>query len=157
MSSVADHKREPLHHSGRQAATTAQQPSFARLVESAVVVSWVALFSGDKSGIVHVDCRFGDQNEVEHLTIWVATERGEWRHAGEYSVSRSKRSLPGMSFKNGYRAEKLSSTLNTILAHQHSFVPLPNPGRDGLIEIGEPTPSQRRMAESTIASMLQSL
>ena len=126
-------------------------------MKSAIVVSWVDLFSGDKSGTVHVDCRFGDENAVEHLMIWVATERGEWRLAGEYSMSRAKRSFAGMSFESGYRSEKLSCTLATILGHQHSFVPLPNQGRDGLIEIEKPTPHERRMAESTIASMLRSL
>jgi hypothetical protein len=158
MSSVTEHKRERLHDSERRTSSKAQKRgSFALLVKSAVVVSWVDLFSGDKSGTVHVDCRFGDENVVEQLTIWVATERGEWRLVGEYSMSRAKKSTPGLSFESGYRSDKLSCTLDTILEHQHSFAPLPNAGRDGLIEIEEPTPHRRRMAESTITSMLRSL
>ncbi len=158
MSSVTAQKREPLHDSERRTSSKAQKRgSFALLVKSAVVVSWVELFSGDKSGTVHVDCRFGDENAVDHLMIWVATERGEWRLVGEYSMSRAKKSTPGLSFESGYRSEKLSCTLDTILEHQHSFAPLPNAGRDGLIEIEEPTPHQRRMAESTITSILRSL
>lgn len=158
MSSEADPKQELLHHAGQRTFTkTHQRRSFARLVKSAIVVSWVELFSGDKSGTVHVDCRFGGENAVEHLMIWVATERGEWRLAGEYSMSRAKKSFPGLSFESGYRSKKLARTLDSIFEHQHSFAPLPNPGRDGLIEIEEPTPHERRMAESAITSMLRSL
>ena len=158
MSSVMYRKRELLHDSERRTSSKAQKRgSFALFVKAAVVVSWVDLFSGNKSGTVHVDCRFGDEHVVEHLTVWVATERGEWRLAGEYSMSRARKSIPGLSFESGYRSEKLSCTLDTILEHQHSFAPLPNPGRDGLIEIEEPTPHGRRMAESTITSMLRSL
>src|SRR5690242_2020420 len=158
MSSVTDHKRKPLHDSERRTSSKAQRRgSFALFVKAAVVVSWVDLFSGDKAGTVHVDCRFGDENAVEHLTIWVATERGEWRLAGEYSRSRAKKSITRMTFENSYHSEKLACTLDTILEHQHSFAPLPNPGRDGLIEIEQPTPRERRMAESAIASMLRSL
>ena len=120
-------------------------------------MSWADLISGGQSGVVHVDCRFDDENAVEHLTIWVATERGEWRLAGEYSLSRAKKSLTGMTFESSYRSEKLACTLGTILAHQQSFAPLPNPGRDGLIEIELPTTGDKRIAESTITSMLRSL
>ena len=147
MSSVADQKSSKAQQRG----------SFALLVKSAVIVSWLDLFSGDKSGTVQVDCRFGDENAVEHMTIWVATERGEWRLAGEYSLTRGKKSSSGMSFDSRYYSEKLSGTLDTILEHQQSFTPLPNPGRDGLIEIEEPTARDRQMAASTIASMLRFL
>lgn len=158
MSGVADHKRKLSHELGRRVSTkTQQRRSFARLLKSAVVMSWTDLISEGQSGTVHVDCRFGDENAVDHLTIWVATERGEWRLAGEYSMSRAKKSLTGMSFESSYRSEKLGCTLDTILEHQHSFAPLPNPGRDGLIEVEQPTTRERRMAESTIASMLRSL
>jgi hypothetical protein len=156
MTSVADQKRR-LHLPNRRASTDAQQQSFARLLKSAVVMNWTDFISEGQSGVVHVDCRFGDEEEVDHLTIWVATERGEWRLAGEYSKSRTKKSLSGMSFEGGYRSEKLACTLDTIFEHQHSFAPLPNPGRDGLIEVEQPTSRERRIAETTIASMLRSL
>lgn len=158
MSRVMDHKRRLLHDSERRTSSKEQKRgSFALYVKAAVVGSWVDFFSGDQSGTVHVDCRFGNENVVEHLTIWVARERGEWRLAGECSTARTKKTIPGSSFESGYRSEKLSCTLDTILEHQHSFAPLPNPGRDGLIEIEGPTSHERRMAESTITSMLRSL
>ena len=157
MSGVADHKRKLAHELRKRVSTkTLQRRSFARLLKSAVIMSWTDLFCDGQSGTVHMDCRFGNENAVEHLTIWAATERGEWRLAGEYSRSRAKKSI-GMIFENSDRSEKLACTLDTILEHQHSFTPLPNPGRDGLIEIEQPTPRQRRMAESAIASMLRSL
>jgi len=157
MSSVTDHKRKLLHDSERRTSSKQKRGSFALFVKAAVVVSWMDLFSGDQSGTVHVDCRFGNENVVEHLTIWVASEPEEWRLAGECSMSRTKKSIPGFGFESGYRSEKLSCTLDTILEHQHSFAPLPNPGRDGLIEIEGPTSHERRVAESTITSMLRSL
>ena len=160
MNGVADHKRKPAHELGgpkRLSTNTLQRPSFARLLKSAVIMSWTDLICDGQSGTVHVDCRFGDENAVEHLTIWVATERGEWRLAGEYSRSRAKKSVTRMTFENSHHSEKLACTLDTILEHQHSFAPLPNPGRDGLIEIEQPTPRERRMAESAIASMLRLL
>lgn len=158
MSGVADHKRKPAPALGRQVSTkTLQRRSFARLLKSAVIMSWTDLICDGQSGTVHVDCRFGDENAVEHLTIWVATQRGEWRLAGEYSLSRAKKSLTGMSFEGSYRSEKLACALDTIVKHQQSFAPLSNPGRDGLIEVEPPTPRERRRAGSAIASMLRSL
>jgi len=62
-----------------------------------------------------------------------------------------------MTFEGGYRSEKLAGTLDTIFEHQHSFAPLPNPGRDGLIEVEQPTSRERRIAEDAIASLLRSL
>jgi len=150
MTSVADQPN-------RRASTDAQPQSFARLLKSAVVMNWTDFISEGQSGVVHVDCRFGNEQEVDHLTIWVATERGEWRLAGEYSKSHTKKSVSGMSFQGGYRSEKLACTLDTIFGHQHSFAPLPNPGRDGLIEVEQPTSRERRIAEDAIASMLRSL
>ena len=158
MSGVADNKRKlPLDWGRRASTKTPLRRSLARLLKSAVVMSWTDLIADGQSGIVHVDCRFGDKNAIDHLTIWVATQRGEWRLAGEYSMSRAKKSIAGMSFESSYRSEKLACTLDMILEHQNSFAPLPNLGRDGLIEVEQPTLRERRIAESTIASMLRSL
>ena len=158
MTGVADNKRKlPLDWGRRASTKTPLRRSLARLLKSAVVMSWTDLIADGQSGIVHVDCRFGEENAVEHLTIWVATQRGEWRLAGEYSLSRAKKLIAGMSFENIYCSEKLACTLDTILEHQNSFAPLPNPGRDGLIEVEQPTPREIRTAESAIASMLRSL
>ena len=68
MSRVMDHKRRLLHDSERRTSSKEQKRgSFALYVKAAVVVSWVDFFSGDQSGTVHVDCRFGNENAVEHL------------------------------------------------------------------------------------------
>jgi hypothetical protein len=158
MIGIVDHKRRFSDHSDERVSTNTQQrQSFACLLRSAVVMNWTDLIADGQSGVVHVDCRFGDEDEVVHLTVWVATERGEWRLAGEYSKSRTKKSPTGMSFEGRYRSEKLACTLDTILEHQHCFAPLPNPGRDGLIEVEQPTSREKRMAESAIASMCRSL
>jgi hypothetical protein len=157
MSSIVDPKRRLSYPPNRRAATDAPQHSFARLLKSAVVINWTDLISAGQSGVVHVDCRFGDAEGVDHLAIWVATERGEWRLAGEYSQSHAKRSVTGMKFEGEYRSERLACTLDTIFEHQHSFAPLPNAGRDGLIEVEQPTSRERWVAENAIASMLRSL
>jgi hypothetical protein len=84
-------------------------------------MNWTDLISADQSGVIHVDCCFGDEQEVERLRIWVATARGEWRLAGEYCYPRSRKLLTGMNFEGGYRSEKLASTLDTLFEHQHCF------------------------------------
>jgi hypothetical protein len=156
MTSVADKRAPSLPPKGR-ASSHAQQQSFSCLLKAAVVMNWTDFISEGQSGEVQVDCRFGDEQEVDHLTMWVATERGEWQLAGVYSKSHTKKSLGGMSFEGGCRSERLACTLDTIFEHQHSFAPLPNPGRDGLIEVQQPTSRERRIAEATIALMLRSL
>ena len=156
MTSVADKRALSQPPKGR-APSHVQQQSFGRLLKAAVVMNWTDFISERECGVVHVDCRFGDDEGVDHLTIWVATERGEWRLAGEYSKSHTKKSLSGMTFEGGYPSEKLACTLDTIFEHQHSFAPLPNPGRDGLIEVEQPTSRERRIAEDAIASLLRSL
>jgi hypothetical protein len=158
MSSVADHKAIISHSQTRRTPTDApQRQSFSRLLKSAVVMNWTDFISEGQSGVVHVDCCFGDEQELNRLRIWVATEPGEWRLAGEYSTPRLKKSPMGMNFEGGFRSEKLARTLDTLFEHQHSFAPLPNPGRDGLIEVEQPTSRGKRMAEGVIASMLRSL
>lgn len=159
MISIVDQKRRFSDRSNHRASTNApQRQSFARLLKSAVVMNWTELIAAGKSGVVQVDCRFGEDDEVVHLTVWVATERGEWRHAGEYSMSKRARKSPnGVSFDSGAACEKLAGTLDAILEHQASFVPLRNQGRDGLIEVEQPTTRERRMAETLIASTLGAL
>jgi hypothetical protein len=55
----------------------------------------------------------------------------------------------GVRFENGYQSEGLARILEFVMQHQNSFVPPPNLGRQGLLQI--PTPTEKESAAGAIA------
>ena len=54
----------------------------------------------------------------------------------------------GVRFENGYQSEELARILEFVMQHQDSFVPPPNLGRQGLLQI--PTPTEQESTDAAI-------
>jgi hypothetical protein len=113
--------------------------SLDQLLESAVVQSCPDLMKNATSGSLHLEYIFAPDNSVDSLKLWSSTIRGQWNLVCEYWMSSSAVRDKGIHFQVGFRSEDLSHTLEFIMQHQGIFLPSPNLGRAGLLQIQVPT------------------
>jgi hypothetical protein len=132
-----------------------ERPSLDRILECSVVLSWADLIQITESGLVHVDYGFGPGDSIEYLKLWSSTTRGQWNLVCEYWMSASQFHASGIHFENGYKSDNLAHTLGLIMEHQNAFVPSPNLGRNGLLQIQQPTQKERTDAGSSMAGAFE--
>jgi hypothetical protein len=132
-----------------------QRHSLDRILECAVMLSWADLIRVNQSGLIHLDYGFGPGDSISYLKLWSSTIRGQWNLACEYWMSPSKFHAGGIHFENGYNSVNLARTLELIMQHQIAFVASPNLGRNGLLQIQEPTQEQKSAAHSSMASAFE--
>jgi hypothetical protein len=123
--------------------------SLERALESAIIVSWTDLMHGDQTGLIHIEYGFAPTGTLEYLKVWSSIARGHWLLACEYWMSANTFHRIGVRFENGYQSEGLARILEFVMQHQNSFVPPPNLGRQGLLQI--PTPTEKESAAAAIA------
>lgn len=121
-------------------------PQLDRLLEAAVIVSWPELIADGASGSVHVEYDFGPHGEVIFLRVWLSETGGVWYLVCSCSGSRGR----CLQFENGYASERLAETLNFAMHHQNIFPPSPNLGRQGLLQIANPSEKERANATALI-------
>lgn len=114
-----------------------------RILEAAVIVSWPELMAESESGSVHVEYDFGPRGEVTFLRIWLSETRGVWHLVCSYCASTSGLRNRSIQFDNGYASERLAETLEVAMRHQDIFLPPPNLGRQGLLQITPPSEKER--------------
>ncbi len=125
-----------------------------RLLESAVVQSWPDLMKDATSGSLHLEYAFAPDNSLDYLMIWSSKSPGEWDLVCDYWMSSLASNTKGIHFRNGFRSEDLSRTLEFIMQHQRTFSPLPNLGRKGLLQIQLPTGEETRAAAKLLSDAL---
>jgi hypothetical protein len=125
--------------------------SLDRLLESAVVQSWPDLMQNATSGLLHLEYVFAPDNSLDSLKLWSSTVWGQWNLVCEYWMSSSAFHDKGIHFKDGFQSEDLSHTLEFIMQHQHTFSPLPNLGRTGLLQIQVPTGGEPQAAATSLS------
>jgi hypothetical protein len=111
-------------------------------LESAIVVSWTDLMRGLPAGLIHIEYGFNTTGTVDYLKILSSVSRGHWLVACEYWMAGSTSHPAGISFENGYQSQGLARILQSVMAHQSSFVAPPNLGRERLLQIPTPTPEE---------------
>jgi hypothetical protein len=119
-----------------------------RVLEAAVVVTWPDLIAVGDSGIVHLEYDFGARGNITFLQVWLSQTRGVWHLV--YSYFGSTFDQRGIQFENGYRSPRLAETLNSVMHHQDAFLPPPNLGRPGLLQITTPSEKERVAAAISI-------
>lgn len=129
--------------------------SLDRILECTVVLSWADLVQANESGVIHIDYGFGAGDSIEYLRLWLSTTRGYWNLACEYWMSPSTLHASGIRFQNGYKSNDLPYTLDLIMQHQNAFVASPDVGRNGLLQIQQPTQEQRSAAGSSMAEAFE--
>ena len=118
------------------------------ILESAIVVSWPDLSRGTHAGLVHIEYAFAPTGALDYMKVWISISRGHWLLACEYWMSANTFHGVGVRFENGYQSEELARILEFVMQHQDSFVPPPNQGRQGLLQI--PTPTEKESAAAAI-------
>jgi len=121
-----------------------------RILESAVVVSWVDLMRGAEIGLIHVEYGFAPTGTLDYLKVWSSITRGHWLLACEYWMSANTFHEAGVRFDNGYASEGLAHILESVMQHQNSFALPPNLGRQGLLQISTPTAEESAKAAARI-------
>jgi hypothetical protein len=124
--------------------------SLERTLESAVIVSWADLMHEAQTGLIHIEYGFARIGTLDYLKIWSSLTRGHWLLACEYWMSESTFHGAGIRFDNGYESEGLSNILERVMQHQTSFVLPENLGRQGLLQIPNPTEEDCSTAEEWI-------
>lgn len=116
-----------------------EKQSLERILESAIVVSWVDLIRGCQTGLIHVEYGFAPMGTLDYLKVWSSLTRGHWLLACEYWMSETTFHGAGVRFDNGYESEGLAHILELVMRHQSEFALPTNLGRQGLLQISTPT------------------
>jgi hypothetical protein len=125
--------------------------SLDRILESAVMSGWQDLMKDTKSGFLLLEYAFAPDSSLDYLKLWSSKVRGHWHLAA------SALHVKGIHFEDGFRSESLTQTLEFIIQHQSAFVASPNHGRNGRLQIQQPTHDQRDVAEVSVARAFESL
>ena len=124
--------------------------SLDRILESAVILGWPDLMKGAKSGLLHLEYAFAPDSSLDYLKLWSSTVRGHWHLACEYWMSASAFHGKGIHFKDGFRSEGLTQTLEFVMQHQQAFSSSPDFGRTGLLQIQVPTEEESATAAESV-------
>ena len=134
-----------------------ESQSLARVLESAVVVSWADLMRGAQAGLVHIEYGFAAGGTLDYLKFWSSITRGHWLLTVEYWASPSKSHSTGVHFENGYESDALKHILNSVMQHQSNFSLPVNLGRQGLLQVAAPTQQESVLASVLVNETLDSL
>jgi len=129
---------------------SARDKNMDSLLESAVVSSWADLAHTTENLSIHIEYDFTQSGTLDHLQVWSSQTRGCWSLVCTYWMSASELHSEGLQFENGYKSERLASTLELLMQHQYAFAPPPNLGRQGLLQLSNPTPRECQTAASLV-------
>lgn len=128
-----------------------QRVEIARVLESAVVLSWKDLLHPSKEGLVHVEYGTAPEPSLQYLKVWLATTRGTWDLICEYWMSCGSSRVPaaGLTFSKGYYSADLALMLEQMMQHHDGF-PNSLSGESGvnLIQVHSPTERDRVKARA---------
>jgi len=124
--------------------------SLDRMLKSAVIQSWPDLMNGVTAGSLHLEYAFTPDNSLDYLMLWSSKFRGEWDLVCDYWLSTFAPHKKGIHFKNGFQSVDLAHTLEFIMQHQHTFPPLPSPGRTGMLQVQAPSGEESQAAAKSL-------
>ncbi len=133
-----------------------QNQSLERIFESAIVVSWEDLINA-QNGLIHIKYGFAADGTLEHIAVWSSLVRGHWFLVCDYWMSASKFHGAGIHFENGYQSETLAHILEVLMQHQDRFALVPNLGREGLLQVPNPTHEESVDAASSMSEVFDGL
>lgn len=127
-----------------------ENQSLERILESAVVVTWVDLMRGAQNGLIHIEYGFTPSGTLDCLQVWSSITRGHWLLACEYWMSASTLHVTGVRFNNGYQSGGLAHILESVMQHQTIFALPANLGRRGSLQISTPTEEESKAATAYV-------
>ena len=120
------------------------------LLESAVVSSWEDLARTAQDLLIHIEYDFTPSGTIDHLQVWSSERRGYWSLVCTYWMSASELHGKRVQFENGYKSERLASTLELLMQNQYAFALPRNLGRQGLLQVSNPTSQECQTAASLV-------
>lgn len=132
-----------------------ERQSLERILEFAVVASWIDLMRDAQAGLVQIEYDFAAGGTLDYLKIWSSISRGHWLLAVEYWMTPSKSHSTGIHFENGYESDTLKHFLDLAMQHQTDFSLPVDRGRQGLLQIATPTQQERVVASALIQETLR--
>jgi hypothetical protein len=121
------------------------------MLESAVVLGWSDLSQAQESHSMQMEYGFGAEGTIDFLKLWRSSDRGHWHLVCQYDLQTQNL----VRFEKGYASAGLRRNLEFIMQHQSDFLPLHNYGREGLLQIQEPTQEQVDAAQTELAVHLK--
>ena len=134
-----------------------ERQSLERILECAVVASWIDLMRGAQAGLIHIEYGFAAGGTLDYLKFWSSIRRGHWLLAVEYWMSPSKSHSTGVHFENGCESDALKRFLDLAMQHQADFSLPVDRGRQGLLQIATPTQQESVVASALINETLRHL
>jgi hypothetical protein len=134
-----------------------QKQSLERILESAIVVSWVDLMRGAQAGLIHIEYGFSAGGTLDYLRFLSSISRGHWLLVGEYWMQTSESHCAGFRFENGYQSEGLLHLVELMMQHQGAFSLPEDRGRQGLLQISTPTREEIAAATTSVNEALERL
>jgi hypothetical protein len=123
-----------------------ERVQLARVLESALVLSWSDLMRASKKGLVHVEYGTAPEPSLQYLKVWLSTTKGIWDLICEYWRSSGSSTLPaaGLTFSNGYHSAHLAGMLEQMMQHREGFRDsLSGDSAVNLIQVQSPTEGDR--------------
>jgi hypothetical protein len=135
-------------------ATTAE---LARVLHSAVILSWDDLMPPGATGSIHVEYGTGVSGAIDFLKVFSSTTWGYWKLACEYWVSSSWGHTPGMSFGDFPCPRKFAQTVQKLMQHAGEFTPPCEPSCNGVIQVTPPSEAERKDASNCLTEVFDHL
>lgn len=126
-----------------------QDENFEQILQSAVIVNWADLMRG-RRGVIHVKYAFSPSGALDCVQVWSSIKWGYWLLACTYGMSASQFHDTSVHFDNGFKSEGLAHNLEVVMQHQNLFTLPENLGREGLLQIAEPTEKESKAAAASI-------
>ena len=129
-----------------ESITRTHRVEIARVLESAVVLSWKDLLRKSQKGLVHVEYGTAPEPSLQYLKVWLSTTRGTWDLICQYWTSSGSSKLPaaGLTFSNGYHSADLAVILEQMMQHHDGFTDsLSGKSSVNLIQVQSPTEGDR--------------
>src|ERR1700678_2714231 len=127
-----------------------QDQTLERILESAVVVSWLDLMHGAQTGLIHIEYAFATGGTLDYLKLWSSITPGHWLLACEYWMTPSTFHERGVHFDNGYESQGLANILESVMQNQDRCSLPTDFGRQGLLQIPTPTERERTAAAASM-------
>lgn len=120
------------------------------ILSDAVVLSWRDLMPELTSGLIHIEYHVEDMGSVEYVKVWAAAGRGSWNLICEHWMRWDTHHQSGLHFRNGYKSDRFSNLLGTIMQRQGILLTGTAPGKDRMIQVYPPTDADRLAASSMV-------
>ena len=127
---------------------SATATELARVLQSAVILSWDDLMPPGATGSIHIEYGTAASGTIDFLKVLSSTTRGCWKLVCEYWVSSSWGHTPGMSFGDIPCPRQFAHAIQELMQHESEFTHPCESSCNGMIQITPPTEAERKDAST---------